>query len=233
MSYTSTNASILYLTPIFSVNLGYALHGGAPGSLASEVVESVMIQSTNKTPLALWLFAYSDFDLAGVAEGDATVSFPSTNGVLQEGNGTILTQLVRGPTPNYWEASWYPIILYGLEGNSPVTLSDELIPPEPGDQTFAYQWYITLGAGQTFAVYLTNSIRSEPNTNSLTIAVLESNVVISWPTNVVAGAQLQTTSVLGAAANWTAVTNSPTTVNGLYQLSVAPAGHAQYYRLKE
>jgi hypothetical protein len=109
-----------------------------------------------------------------------------------------------------------------------------LIPAEPGDQTFAYQWNIALGAGQTFVINLTNSIQSnQGGATSLSIALSEGSVIISWPTNVMSAAQLQTTSALGSAANWTLVTNSPVVVNGQYQLSVAPIGNAQFYRLKE
>jgi hypothetical protein len=233
LSSTFTNASILYLPAGLNVNLGFALNGGKPGSFASDLVESVMVQNTGNASVTLHLFDYADFDLAGVSSGD-TVSFPNTNNVFQQGKGTMLTQTVQGPTPNYWEASWYSITLDELDGNSPLTLSDQLIPPSPGDQTFAYQWDVTLGAGRTFAMNLTNSVQLQPvSLGSLAIALQGGQVVISWPTNLVAGAQMQTTSALGAPAGWTAATNSPVIVNGQYQVSLAPTGGAQFYRLKK
>jgi hypothetical protein len=231
LSYTATNAGILYLPPGLNVNLGFWLTGGAPGSFASEVVESIMIQNTASTPVTLHLFDYADFDLAGLSEGD-TLSFPGTNIVLQQGKGMTATQTVQGSTPNYWEGSWYSIALDEIQGTSPVTLSDELIPPEPGDQTFAYQWGFTLGAGQTFTINLTNSIQPLLiSFGSLDVAFQGGNVLVSWPTNGMAGVQLQTTTALGAAASWTTVTNSPVIVNGQYQVSVPPTGSAQFYRL--
>jgi hypothetical protein len=230
LSYTATNANLVYLSPGLSINLGFTLNGGASGSMASLVVESLVIQNTTNLPASLHVFGYADFDLAGSAEGD-TVSFPTTNSVLQEGKEMQVTESVQGPAPNYWEASWYAVTLDQIESGSPPTLLDELIPPKPGDQTFAYQWDVTLGAGQTFAVNLVNSIQREAA--PLDIAVQGGNVILSWPTNTVAGAQLQTSSALGAAANWAAVTNLPVIFDENYQVSVAPTGSTRFYRLKE
>ena len=91
---TTSNAGVMFLPPGLNINLGYALAGGAPGSDASEVVETLMIQNTNDSSVTLHLFDYADYDLAGNPEGD-TVSFPTTNSVLQQGNGMTLTQTVQ------------------------------------------------------------------------------------------------------------------------------------------
>jgi hypothetical protein len=233
VSYTSTNANLQYLPPGLSISMAFALSGGAPGSFASDFVESVRIQNTSNGPVTLHVFDYADFDLAGNSDGD-TVTFPTTNSVLQQGKGMKLTQTAQGPTPSYWEASWYAIALDEIDGSLPATLSDKLIPPSPGDQTFAYQWDVTLNPGQSFAVILTNSVR--PGLipiGSLGIAFQGGNVILSWPTNSGTGAKLQTTSAVGAAANWIAVTNLPVAVNGQYQVSVPPIGGAQFYRLKK
>jgi hypothetical protein len=230
LAYTATNVSFFYLTPGLNVNLGYVLEGGPPGTFASHIVESITIKNTSNAPVTLHIFDYADFDLAGVLAGD-TVSFPNTNTVLQRGKGMMLTESVQGPAPNYWEASWYSITLDEIQGGAPVTLSDRVINPTPGDQTDAYQWDVILGAGQTFEINLTHDLQPEPV--SLGIVREGGKVILSWPTNVVAGVQLQATSGLGAAAHWTAVTNVPVIASGQYQVDVAPTGSAQFYRLKE
>jgi hypothetical protein len=141
------------------------------------------------------------------------------------------TQTVQGPEPTFWEASWYALTLNEIDDATPGILSDEIIPNEPGDQTFAYQWDFTLAAGQTFIVYLTNSVRPEPV--QLSIAPSGSECVISWPTNSLAGFQLQSSTNLVAGGNWFSVTNQPAVVGELYQVTVSHAGSAQFYRLQQ
>ena len=86
------------------------------------------------------------------------------------------------------------ITLTELNGSSPVTLSDQIIPQAPGDQTYAFQWDATLGAGQSLVISLTKVIQPEPiSLSSLGIALRGGNIIISWTTNAVAGVQLQTT----------------------------------------
>jgi hypothetical protein len=231
LAYTSSNTTINYFGQGLSVVLAFALTGGTNGSVASTLGENLTLQNTTNSPINLHVFAYSDFDLAGASEGD-TVSFPSTNTVSQQGKGMTLTETVQTPVPNYWEAGWYDITLTELNGSSPVTLSDQIIPQAPGDQTYAFQWDATLGAGQSLVISLTKVIQPEPiSLSSLGIALRGGNIIISWTTNAVAGVQLQTTSALGVAASWSAVTNTPVVVGGQYQVSVPPAGSAQFYRL--
>jgi hypothetical protein len=230
LSYSSTNAIINYRWQGLSVTLGFTLDGGMPGSYASDISENLTIQNLTGSPINLHLYHYSDFDLAGTADDD-TVSFPAANTVVQRGKGMMATETVQTPIPSFWEASWYAITFDKLAGNSSVTLSDSLNPSGPGDQTFAYQWDLAVGVGQTVVITSVDSIRPVPV--QLNIAPSGSNVILSWPTNSFGSLQLQSSSLLGAESNWTAITNLPAVANSQYQVTVPHTGSAQFYRLRE
>jgi len=213
-----------------NVQLGFTLQGGSPGSLASDLAENLIMQNTSNAPITLHLFAYSDFDLADDFLSDS-VSLPATGTMVQQGKGMTVTQNVQSPAPSYWEASFYAITLDDLDSTNPVTLSDSFIPPDPGDQTFAFQWDVTLGAGQSVVINLTNSIRPTPI--QLNIASSGGSVVISWPTNATTGYQLFSTAVLPAGSGWSAVTNTMEVVGEQYQVTLPHSFSAQFYRLQK
>lgn len=228
-SVTTTNATFSYLPQGLIVTLSFTLNGGATGSYASTLMESISIQNTNTAPASMHVYDYTDFDLAGNYEGDS-VSFPTTNSVVQQGKGMVATQLAY-PAPNNWEGSWYALALDTLLEPEPAILSDEIEPDEPGDQTFAYQWNATLGAGQTLVLDLTNNIQMQ--LVRLAIAPAGADAIVSWPTNGTGGFQLQSSASLTGGGSWQNVTNTPTTVGADYQVTVPLAGPAQFYRLKQ
>jgi hypothetical protein len=228
-SLSPSNAAISYFPQGLNATLEFTLTGGAPGSDASSLAESISVQNTNSTPIYLHLFAYSDFDLAGDPEDD-TISFPITNTAVQQGKGMTMTETVETPTPNEWEGGWYDFTLENLVSGSPVTLSDNIIPQAPGDQTFAYQWDIIVAARQTLAINLTDSLQSAGVL--LDIELSAGNVTISWPTNGTSLSQLYKTSALGSGGDWSAVTNSPVIAGQKYQVIAPLSGQTQFFRLE-
>jgi hypothetical protein len=227
LSWTSTNATVNYLPKGLNVTLSFTLKGGAKGSYESSLAETISIQNTNSSSLGLHVYDYTDFDLDGQSDGD-TVSFPTNNMVVQQGKNMIATQTVEGQTPSFWEGSWYAFALDTIETATPAILPDEILPNEAGDQTFAYQWDFTLGAGQTFVLNLTNSIQSLQAL--LTIARSGTNVILSWPSNNAVSFDLQSGNL--KAANWANVLTPPSFVGGDYQVTIPIATNAQFYRLK-
>jgi hypothetical protein len=170
------------------------------------------------------------------------VTLPSAQKFVQEGKGMRATQTIQSPTPNHWEASYYGITLADLQDSSPLTLSDSFIPATPGDQTFAFQWDLSLGVGQNFTLNLTNSIGPisplppiEPFSPPilLTITRADENILLSWPTNGADGYQLESTSALPASTDWAAVSNSPAVVGRQYQVASPRADEARFYRLRK
>ncbi len=228
LSWTSANATINYLPPGLNVTLSFTLNGGTTGSHASSIAETISILNTNNSSVGLHVYDYADFDLDGTNEGD-TVFFPTTNMVVQQGKGIIATQSVQGQTPNFWEASWYALTLDTINDDTPAILSDDITPGDPGDQTFAYQWDVTLGAGQTFVLNLTNSIQLDQIL--LNIALAGSDVKLSWPSNNAAGFNLQS-STLYPGSMWTNILTQPMAVGSNYQVTIPMTTNAQFFRLK-
>jgi hypothetical protein len=132
--------------------------------------------------------------------------------------------------PSFWEASWYSLVFDTINSATPAVLSDTILPNQPGDQTFAYQWDLTLGAGQTLVFNLANTLRM-PRVPSLSIARSGANVLLLWPTNGADNLKLQSNGRLNASGAWTNVLTNPATVDTNYQVALPPAGVAQFFRL--
>src|SRR4051794_39839176 len=75
----------------FKIETTYGLDGGLHGSGASDLSEQISITNTTITPLDFHFFQYADFDLGGVAGGDAAV-FTNLNTVRQFKPGMDLTE---------------------------------------------------------------------------------------------------------------------------------------------
>src|SRR5262249_23945156 len=124
---TVANAMITYYPTGVNVTLSFALSGGGTGSHGSTLVETLAILNTNTAPATLHLYDYADFDLGGTNEGD-TVTFPTTNSVVQQGKGLTATLVAQGATPNYWEGSWYSFAYDTINSTTPAVLPDSIIP---------------------------------------------------------------------------------------------------------
>ncbi len=107
VALSSSNATINYVSPPLNLTLGFVLQGGAPGSGASDLAEILSVQNTTNRPLALHVFQYVDFDLAGPSGAD-TISFPTASSVVQEGGGAAMTETVPTPPPSFWEGQLLP-----------------------------------------------------------------------------------------------------------------------------
>jgi hypothetical protein len=235
-SYQSpTNTTFSYLGQGLSATLTFSLTGGTNGGFNSSLAESLIIQNTTNATVNLHVFEYSDYDLSDDPSVDI-LSFPAVNMTVQQGNGLTLTETIGSPTPNYYQGSWYAINLDEISGNSPITLSDSLIPNAPGDQTFAHEWDTNLAVGQSIVISLTNSVTGSFSIAQVILSVSLSggNVIISWPTNAPAELQLQsTTTTITPGSSWTNVT-TPWVINGsVYQVIVPLLLGAQFFRLHE
>jgi hypothetical protein len=237
VSLSSSNATMNYATPSFTVTVGFLLQGGTNGSGSSDLTETISIQNTTNNSFPMHLFQYSDFDLADSMGAD-TLSFPTSNSALQMGGSNVMTETVQSPPPSFWEGSFYALTLDKITGASAVTLSDSLIPPFAGDQTFAYQWDATVAPAQSLLVNLTQSIRRLTNSTQLVfyidlnIAVTGDNIVLFWPSMGTDTFQLQSADDLAPDAIWSNVTNSRVPVGGNYQVTMPHAGGAKFYRLQ-
>jgi hypothetical protein len=235
---TATNAIINYVTASLNVNLGFALAGGAPGSGMSDLTETISIQNTTNGPITLHLFKYSDFDLSPNAD---TIAFPANNSPIQTGGTNTMTETVQSPQPNFYESSYYALTLNKILAPAPVTLSNTILNPAPGDQTFANQWDLALAPGQTVVITLTQSIRVIPGGHAivqsgpvfLNIEVKDNYALVWWPTNDADGFRLQSVDALTNGAKlWLDVTNEPAAVDDNYEVVLPIDSGAKYFRLQ-
>lgn len=234
VALTSSNATIKFVSAPFNVTLGFVLEGGASGNGSSDLAQSLSIQNKTNTPLAIHVFQYADFNLAGPMGAD-TVAFPTAGTVAQQGGSSQMTETVQSPAPTYWEASLYPLTVDKISSATPVILSDAITPASAGDQTFGYQWDLSLLPGQTIAIASTQRIRAATapsSTLSLTIVSSQPDLTISWPTNGAAGFQLQSANSFDANATWSSVTNLPNVIGETYQIMLPPAAGVRFFRLK-
>ena len=66
----------------------------------------------------------------------------------------------------------------------------------------------------------------------LTIALSQTNVLLTWPTNAT-GFNLQSTTNLALPAAWTNVSAGPVVVNGMNMVTNPMSGQGQFYRLSQ
>ena len=228
LEWLSSNVVLYYFPPGMKVKLGFSLSGGAPGSQASALAETITVENLTNTAITLHLFEYSDFDLAADPYSDA-ISLLSAQTFLQQGKGMQIMETVESPTPNHWEAGFYGITMAGLLDPLPLTLSDAFIPQAPGDQTYAWQWDSALGVGDTFVINLTKRI--EPRQIQLRIILSGPDVMFSWPTNGATRFHLESASI-PSSGNWSAVTASQTVAGHDYQVILPRASTALLFRLR-
>jgi hypothetical protein len=211
-----------------AVTLSVSLQGGATGSHTSSLAETISLQNTNTSSVTLHLYDYTDFDLGGTETGD-TVSVSTNNVAVQQGKGVTAIQSIQGQAPSFWQAGWYPLVLDNINSTNPAVLSDNILPNQPGDQTFAYQWDLSVGAGQTLVLNLSNDIVTQ--SSGLSIALSGTNVLLLWPTNGTDNLKLQSNGNLGNSSGWTNFPSAPATVEANYQVVLPPLGGAQFFRL--
>lgn len=139
---------VLYTDPAgrFRINIFYLLSGGQPGSGASDVAETIQIDNLTGSSLALRFYQYSDFDLAGTAEGD-TVVLKNANSVVQWDHSAhaTLTETVMVPVATHHELGLFSDTLDKL--NDPgvtAVLLDNGGPVGSGNATWTFEWDVTL-----------------------------------------------------------------------------------------
>ena len=141
-------------TDVFTIGVNFALSGGQPGSMTSDIAETITIHNTSRVPLDFHFFQYADLDLCGVGCNTDTVSFPNVNKVAQVGTvgGTVgvVQETSEIPDPSYHEGGYYPDTLNSLNDGSATTLGGGAVGP--GDVTWAFQWDTTIAVDGSYII---------------------------------------------------------------------------------
>jgi hypothetical protein len=174
-TFLGTRGVVLdYVGTGITVETTYILTGGSLGSTRSDMAEVIAITNTGTAPIDFHFFQYSDFDLC--SPGGDTVNVLSGNQVRQSDGTCSLSETVVAPAANLWQVGAYPGLLNLLSDGSPTTLNG-LSSFGPGDATWAYEWDVNLGAGQSFLISKDKSIQPIPEPATLTLVGIGSGLV--------------------------------------------------------
>jgi hypothetical protein len=153
------HGSLLHLDAV------HRLTGGLAGSNTSRLEQSLVVENLSAGPLDLQLFAYADFDVGGDTFNNST-ALTGPSAALQTFGSWAVTESVS------------PGALHAMVGASPnvsvlieFTLDDldGTAGPIVDDGTFAFQWNVTLGPGQTITLGRDANVNPVPEPGSLAL----------------------------------------------------------------
>jgi large repetitive protein len=158
-----------YASLQYSARVVYTLTGGSIGSGSSSLTEAITFLNTSTSTLDLHFFDYTDFDLLGggagqtIQFGTTTIPVPRINKFTQTlGPVTATVSLTAGLyNPSAAEAALFNQTLASLNDGGPTTLNNNL-GPLAGDVTGAFQWDVSLAAGNSLTISQIVSLASVP-----------------------------------------------------------------------
>lgn len=144
---------LVYTASKFKVDVLFSLQGTAGNK--SDITEQIKITNTSRTALPFHFYQYSDFDLQPNFTNDSAVLVNANTIRQTNGSGLSLQETVVTPAASRWQIGTFPSILNGLNGAGAFNLNDNPalgIATDPTDVTYAFQWDVTLGAGDTLQI---------------------------------------------------------------------------------
>lgn len=140
-----------FLGPGFDIEVKYSLVGGGAGSNVSDIAEQVAIHNTGETAINLTLFQYNDMDLGG-SSTDSFVRVLNGNTAQQQDSDYAFGEVVVTPKPTHLETGVYAGTLTSLNDGGITILNDVSNLMGGNDYTWAFQWDINLGVGDSFII---------------------------------------------------------------------------------
>ncbi len=155
---TAYGTSILdttYTAPKFTLAVDYTLTGGAPGSGASDLTETIVIQNLTGCTLPFYFFQYADFNLGGTPNkdsGNLDRTSKGFNEVNQTDGSCSIGENVDGVVSHpatYGEVAGDNSILTSLN-NGPTTLNDNM--SACGNVKWALEWAANIAPDGTYII---------------------------------------------------------------------------------
>jgi len=150
------NLGVQYQNAQLTVQVQYILSGNGANSGSADMVENLSIVNNSASSINLSFYQYSNFNLfqnnlnsvsLSSGPGGYTGAVQTTGGPSGDG----IAEVIDAPLANYGEAALAGQTLGELNGPSYYTLNDNA-SAGPGDVTWAFQWSVNLGAGETFNI---------------------------------------------------------------------------------
>ncbi len=142
----------------------FTLRGGTDGSGRSDLAEQIVIRNLGTSTLSLSFFQFVDFDLGGDFADD-TGEIINGNTVRQSDDDFSISETVVTPQPALFQVDDQSVLSGLLNDDAIDDLSGQ--SSYVGDVAWAFQWDITLEAGQTFIISKDKSIVPAPGSLAL------------------------------------------------------------------
>ncbi len=142
----------------------FTLRGGTDGSGRSDLAEQIVIRNLGTSTLSLSFFQFVDFDLGGDFSDDSG-EIINGNTVRQSDDDFSISETVVTPQPALFQVDDQSALSSLLNDDSIDDLSGQ--SSYVGDVAWAFQWDITLEAGQTFIISKDKSIVPAPGSLAL------------------------------------------------------------------
>lgn len=188
--------------------LGEGYFAGAQSGTAM----AQLMTDTNNTPATV-LESWTSGALSGVPGDSSVQTFTS----------------VQKPTLTAGQKYW---VVVGDAPGSSLTGAWEFAATSPYGNTYVMWDNVSTGSATFFTLtagYRTRIIGEAPPLLSIT-STGTNTIVVSWPAYA-AGAQLQSSTQLGATANWTATSQTPITNGNFLQVTLPVGSTSQFFRL--
>jgi hypothetical protein len=176
---SASQATSTYTGAGFTLSIVYDLTGGAAGSGQSVINETITINNTTGSPLGFHFFQYSDYNLGGVDQDIVQIQAGFGYALVKSGLAS-LGETVISPTANNGEVAPFDQTLLKLNNNSIDSLNGSLGPLGPGDNTFAFQWDLTIAANGSaiFSKVKSLQVQVVPEPTSAVLALLGIGVLV-------------------------------------------------------
>ena len=143
----------------------FTLRGGTNGSNSSSISELISISNNSSQSLSISMFQFVDMDMGGDF-GDDWASVVDANVVQQWDDSNFVSETVATPVPTLFQVGNQIDIFNALNDNDIDNL-DGTASAGPTDIGWAFQWDITIAAGQSFLISIEKNIVPAPGSVAL------------------------------------------------------------------
>ncbi len=153
--YTLNAATLAMTTASFDVSLVATIT--ANGVDSANVVQQFELTNTTTANLNMTLFSYADFDVTTSINNNAVLFAPNHTRI----DFGVPYSDYLAPGADHYEAANYAGLRTRLQDTMLTDLPDLGLPFGPGDYTGAYQWELSIPAGETETVYVVCTYNEE------------------------------------------------------------------------
>ena len=155
-TYGTSILDTTYTASKFSLAVDYTLTGGAVGSGASDLAETIVVQNLTGSTLPFYFFQYADFNLGGTPNNDSGQLNKTSKGFNQVDQtdgfchlGENVDTVVSHPA-TYGEVASDNSILSSLNNATPTTLDDNM--STFGNVKWGLEWVANIAPGGTYII---------------------------------------------------------------------------------